>query len=350
MNNTVSVIIPVYKVEAYLAQCVRSVLDQTYRDLEVILVDDGSPDNCPAMCDAFAQADSRVKVIHKENGGAAAARNDGLSEASGEYLVFLDSDDWMDTETIAKAVDMAEREQLDVVLWSYISERENFSSDRCLLGDAPIIWHGDDTEWIRRRIIGPYGESLSNPQYVFSFDTIWGKLYRRSVTTGVTFVDLKKVGSEEDALFNMEVFPRVKAAGYLPDVRNHYRKLDSSLTARYNGRLFEQWQTLYGMMDSLLTAQNADAESRDAFGNRVAVSILGFGLNEMAAPCGFFAKAGHIRRALKTEPWKNAVKKLTLSYFPFKWKVFYLLCKWRWTEVMTLMLLLISRLRSGKAK
>lgn len=89
-----SVVIPVYKVEEYLDQCVQSVLNQTYRHLEVILVDDGSPDRCGEMCDQWAQKDERIRVIHQENGGAAAARNNGIRHATGDYVIFLDSDDW----------------------------------------------------------------------------------------------------------------------------------------------------------------------------------------------------------------------------------------------------------------
>ncbi|MDO5311667.1 MAG: glycosyltransferase family 2 protein, partial [Clostridia bacterium] len=93
MQPLISVIIPVYKVEDYLPACVESVLSQTYSNTEIILVDDGSPDNCPRMCTAFAESDSRIRVIHKENGGLSSARNAGIDAARGEFLAFLDSDD-----------------------------------------------------------------------------------------------------------------------------------------------------------------------------------------------------------------------------------------------------------------
>ena len=89
----ISVIVPVYKVEQYLKRCVDSILHQTFSDLEVILVDDGSPDNCPAMCDELAKADKRIRVIHKENGGLSSARNAGMKIAQGKYIGFVDSDD-----------------------------------------------------------------------------------------------------------------------------------------------------------------------------------------------------------------------------------------------------------------
>lgn len=104
MYSKVSIIIPVYKVEEYLHRCVNSVLGQTYQNIEVILVDDGSPDQCPLICDQYAFEDTRVKVIHKKNGGLSEARNYGLSEATGEYIMFVDSDDWIHESAVEKLV------------------------------------------------------------------------------------------------------------------------------------------------------------------------------------------------------------------------------------------------------
>ena len=101
-DKEVSVVVPVYKVESYLSHCVDSILNQTYRNIEVFLVDDGSPDNCPALCDDYAAKDKRVKVIHKENGGLSDARNKGLEQATGDYVMFVDSDDfWVDENQLA---------------------------------------------------------------------------------------------------------------------------------------------------------------------------------------------------------------------------------------------------------
>lgn len=89
-----SFIVPIYKVEQYLSLCIESILAQTYKDFEIILVDDGSPDNSPLLCDEWATKDSRISVIHKQNGGLSSARNEGLKKAQGNYIIFLDSDDW----------------------------------------------------------------------------------------------------------------------------------------------------------------------------------------------------------------------------------------------------------------
>ena len=112
----ISVIIPVYGVEKYLNRCVESVVNQTYKDLEIILVDDGSPDNCPKMCDEWASRDERIRTVHRENGGLSCARNTGLSVASGEYITFVDSDDWIAPDTYEYCINLLNQyEGADVV-------------------------------------------------------------------------------------------------------------------------------------------------------------------------------------------------------------------------------------------
>ena len=95
MEELISVIVPIYKVEHYLPKCIDSIIHQTYQNLEIILVDDGSPDNCPEICDEYAKRDKRIKVVHQENGGLSAARNSGVEMANGEFLCFVDSDDYI---------------------------------------------------------------------------------------------------------------------------------------------------------------------------------------------------------------------------------------------------------------
>ena len=115
MNKWISVIVPVYGVEAYLDRCVQSITQQTYRELEIILVDDGSPDRCPEICDEWASKDPRIKVIHKKNGGVSSARNEGIDAAQGAYLGFVDGDDWIAPDLFEKVMKIFDREDPDVV-------------------------------------------------------------------------------------------------------------------------------------------------------------------------------------------------------------------------------------------
>lgn len=109
MNELVSVIVPIYGVEDYLSKCVDSIINQTYKNLEIILVDDGGKDKCPEICDEYAGKDSRIKVIHKKNGGLSDARNAGIAIAKGEYFVFIDSDDWVETTMVERLLDACKK-------------------------------------------------------------------------------------------------------------------------------------------------------------------------------------------------------------------------------------------------
>ena len=124
-KGLVSIIIPIYNVEKYLNGCIESVVKQTYTNLEIILIDDGSPDNCPQICDEWAKKDQRIKVIHKENGGQGIARNTGIENATGEFVCFLDSDDYLDLTTIEKAYALAKKECAEIVVYGLKSVNQN---------------------------------------------------------------------------------------------------------------------------------------------------------------------------------------------------------------------------------
>lgn len=119
MMELVSMIIPVYGVEEYLGECLETVLNQTYENLEIILIDDESPDHCPEICDQHAQKDARIKVIHQKNGGAANARNHGLDIATGEYICFIDSDDKIENSYVEKLLGAIKENKADVVVCSF---------------------------------------------------------------------------------------------------------------------------------------------------------------------------------------------------------------------------------------
>ena len=157
----ISVIVPVYKVEEYLDQCVQSIVSQTYTDLEIILVDDGSPDNCPAMCDAWAERDKRIKVVHKKNGGISDARNAGMQIASGSFFFFIDSDDYISADCIAIMYDMYQKSNIDIVTCGVVRVKD----------DKLISCAGDDTS---------QGEFLDVIRHRGCW-SVWGILYLASL-------------------------------------------------------------------------------------------------------------------------------------------------------------------------
>ena len=129
-NKVVSIIVPVYNVEKYLDRCVESIVNQTYKNLEIILVDDGSPDNCPAMCDEWAKKDNRIKVIHKENGGLSDARNFGIEVFTGDYILFVDSDDYIDLTMVEKMVCRIENDNTDMCVCTFATFKDGEEPNR----------------------------------------------------------------------------------------------------------------------------------------------------------------------------------------------------------------------------
>lgn len=135
----VSIIVPVYNVERYIDKCINSILEQTYPHIELLLIDDGSPDKSGAICDRYAQKDNRVRVFHKQNAGVSAARNTGINQAKGEFITFVDSDDWLEPQCIGECLNIINKNKLDFLQFS--SKRVNDKGDILFLktGETPIL-------------------------------------------------------------------------------------------------------------------------------------------------------------------------------------------------------------------
>lgn len=208
-----SIIVPVYKVEQYIHKCVDSILNQTFNDFELILVDDGSPDNCGAICDEYAQKDKRVRVIHKENGGLSDARNFGLKKAKGEYVSFIDSDDWLALDLYSDVLGYADEYNLDVVCFDVYEVK----------GDK-IKYHNRFNE--NKIFIG------KDALYKILTDEIdnsaCDKVYKRVLWDGIEF----PVGrSFEDVATTYKIFHKSEYVGYYKKAYYYYVKREGSIVA-----------------------------------------------------------------------------------------------------------------------
>ena len=181
-NPLISVIVPVYNVEKHLDRCVESIVNQTYTNLEIILVDDGSPDNCPAMCDAWAEKDNRIKVIHKENGGLSSARNAGLDVMTGEYVYFIDSDDYINEITISTLYNLINEYNADMSFGRYYrvfdSETDFYQpefTDEIFLFDEDSFWNAH------------YDYDNDNSEYSVNLIISCNKLYKSELFDALRF-------------------------------------------------------------------------------------------------------------------------------------------------------------------
>lgn len=215
MGEKISVIIPVYKVEAYLAECLDSVVNQTYRDTEIILVDDASPDGCGAICDRYAAEDPRIRVIHKEkNCGQAAARNTGIELATGEYLFFADSDDWLSEDAL---------EKLYQGLKKYLAD--------CSVGACATVLEGDKGEKTVQHCEQTEDRcetaSEAMMHVLLSGSAAWNRLFRREALGNLRF-PLDRINDDE--CFILRVYEHMKKIAFLDCETYFYRKRANSIT------------------------------------------------------------------------------------------------------------------------
>ena len=333
----VSIIIPVYNVEKYLPQCLDSVLAQTYTNIEVICVNDGSTDNSFKILQKVESLDNRLRIINIPNSGVSNARNVGLSEAKGEWVMFVDSDDWLDTDCIEKVLAFQKEFQCDIVMFSYIRERLHSSIKRDLFSQS-IVFKGDKREKMARRIIGPINEEITSPSSLDSYGTIWGKLYSSRVISDLRFVDLNVIGTAEDSLFNMFAFKRSEKIGFVSHVYYHYRRgVASSLTGGSIPGLLDKWKVLFSIIDENFT----EKDEKQALSNRIALGTLGLMINAYQSNQG----KSEMKYALNDNLIHNSLVSLNKHHMPVHWKLFYTLAELRFNRVLSLIISLIQVVR-----
>ena len=228
-----SVIVPVYKVEEYLEKCVQSILAQTERDFELILVDDGSPDRCGALCDSLAQTDPRIRVIHQENQGLGGARNTGIREARGDWLLLVDSDDWIEPKILEKAMEAGLREEADLVMFAFRTVDEQGRELGVFREDMP-----------KERGIG----LQEHKEALLTAPCAWNKLYRRGFFQGTGLAYPPRVWYED-----LRTTPKLMAkAGrmvFLDEVGYNYLQRQGSIM---NSANLERNREILDAFDDLL--------------------------------------------------------------------------------------------------
>lgn len=240
----ISVIVPVYRVEKYLGRCVNSLLGQTLSDIEIILVDDGSPDGCPALCDEFAKKDGRIKVLHKENEGLGLARNSGMSLAVGEYIAFVDSDDYVKSEMYRTLYEAAQRENADIAMCGLcciggiMSAKENdVQNINCF--DGYTVFDGKEgIDRLMLDISGALPKEDQDSRYGFSSVK---NIYRKEVLekNKIRFLSEKEVMSE-DVFFLLDFLDKCECAVGVPGAFYCYCRNGQSLSKSYRSDRFEK--------------------------------------------------------------------------------------------------------------
>ena len=264
MEPILSIIVPVYNVRAYLGQCIDSILNQSFKDFELILVDDGSTDGSSDICDEYIGRDSRIKVIHKENGGVVSARKAGVMAARGKYAGYVDGDDWIEGDMYERMVHCIEKYGCDLVMCDIVHESKSLPlSSGATRKDLEDGYY--DSEKIKNEILPKM--IYAGEFYEFGvYPVIWNKLYRREKLIKHQLDVDDRIKTGEDAAC---VYPYIFDSESLYFIKNmslyHYRHSENSMTAAYDDLYFERFKALYEFFSHSAIAASPYAAQLDYY-------------------------------------------------------------------------------------
>lgn len=320
----ISVIVPVYKTEKYLDRCVKSILSQTYSNIELILVDDGSPDKCPEMCDQYALEDSRVRVVHEKNSGVSVARNTGLNIASGNYITFVDSDDYIEPDMYEKMMDKAVSYDCDVVMCDCVKEFENHTSKY----SHDIRSGFYDYEQLKKEYY-PHLLIMENIEYPATISN-WSILWKSRLNTMKMRYE-SGVRYSEDLLFGAKLMYEARSFYYMKDeFCYHYVMNSNSASHVYTSNKWNDYRCLHAkIVEEFGTYVEYDFLQQI---DRCLLFFLYNVINEtLKAECKVWIKLRKIKNILSAHEIiemfrRTSVCKLQVS---FKLKILTLLFKYR---------------------
>lgn len=327
----ISFVVPVYNASKYLDSCVCSILNQSYADIELLLVDDGSTDGSQGLCDQYAQKDERVRVFHKENGGVHTARNLGLQKASGEYVMFIDADDWIDTDIAQVAAEILTANLVDVLRGSYVREYEDHSAEKKNTFVSKQLCTGQACREVFRQTLGLIGQEM---KYLENFNFLASTctcVFRKKLLMEqkILFESREKYGSFEDGLFNLNVMAHAESFLYIDRCFYHYRKTNAdACTAGYRNDFLNKQLFLFERLFKL-AEQQSEPEFWEAYYNRVSFSVLELCLNAVRSNHSVKMQHQEIKSIVNSSLHKTALDKLDLRLLGIKWMVYYFFAKHR---------------------
>lgn len=261
----------------------------------------------------------------------------------------MDSDDWIELDTVECCVEAAQRDSADCVQFSYVREYPNKSIKNPLFESDFSYDEAISEAKIHRRLVGLIGGELRHPEKIDNLSSICMKLYRTDVARRGRIVSERIVGTSEDTIFNLYALEGCRVS-YVNRCFYHYRKSNAqSITTQYKADLAEKWDVMYQIFQGYIDGSGRAAEYQPAFLNRVACGMIGLGLNEISSPASIWKKAKQLHMILDKPLYMQAFRQLDSSPCPLKWKVFFLLCRYKAALFLALLLELMNRLRSRMA-
>lgn len=319
----VSIIVPIHNVKKYLEKCVLSLVNQTYKDLQIILIDDGSTDGSGVKCDQLAVFDKRIEVYHQLKQGVSGSRNFGIRMAVGERILFVDSDDWLESDYVDNCVQQIRNyNNPDLLFTPYIREYRHRSLKNHLLSHNEFFGERE-TKCLLRRIIGEVNDELLNPGKINDFSTVWGKFYSAKICKKIKFIDIQKIESE-DLIFNVFFISKIKNAFYYDEKFYHYNKENgNSLVHTYEPYLIGASKLKYDILNNFIIQNKLDKLCKAALNNRIVIESP-FLISRISSSSLFVLKKIKLIYKIEREPLlRHAFKNFEFKYLKLPWLIIY---------------------------
>ena len=263
MQPKLSVIIPVYNMEKYIHQCLDSVYSQTFRDFEVIIIDDGSPDNCGKICDDYAEKyrnEISTNVIHKKNAGLPSAWNDGLNAARGEWITFVDSDDWLDSDYYEAMFNALGEQAVDVFCAGGCFKNTESEQIKSYCFDTPKLYcTREERDYMMTRVLtNEIKETKNGRVKLAATQAPWDKFYRAEFIRSKNIKFESSLGAVEDVLLNLIAFDQADCIGVSTVCGYHYRQVEQSYTRRFNSKRKDSFITFLNIANDYLDRHNSN--------------------------------------------------------------------------------------------
>jgi len=323
-----SVIIPVYNVEVYLDKCLMSVVNQTFKNMEIIIVDDGSTDSSGKKCDEWATKDSRIKVYHKTNGGLMSAWKYGLLRASGEYIAFVDSDDWLDLDAYELLLSHKEIDRADLIMFGFIKDGRDIRKERCTVPNA--VYDRDAiVSKIYPNMIRTYNCATRglNPSR-------WSKIYKKELLLGILDYCDEQVSIGEDLLTTFAVMSKVNCLVSIDCIPYHYRMDNQSMTRSYSDSKYEKINKLKNAMERVALELYTYNFVEQLAADYIALIIEQVEQEILYSTKGYKAVKNSIKSRTDNPLFRNALSKLDTSRFSKKLKIYLFLIRYRFFNTL----------------
>lgn len=316
-NEKVSIIVPIYNVEKYLNRCIESIINQTYKNLEIILINDGSTDSSQQICNTYKDRDERIKVINKENSGVSATRNIGLYNATGQWIVFIDSDDWIENDMIEKLLNVAHNENAEIVQCNsyYAYEKEIIKRAEIM----PNYQVRKDIENIKLDIISPKYDEMENNTYTRAIRAVHGKIFKSEVLKNEKFIE--NIFIFEDGIFLLSILDNVKTYILINEYLYYYRVTENSITKKFSNEYLNQIEQIMKNIRDYVVKQK-DKEKFEKMYN-----VMYFELISSSMTRYFFNKDNKKKNKIKLlkekseNEYKSIIEKVDKKYLNLNQKI-----------------------------